>query len=58
MPQALAIILRKRLELSRQLDNSQRDTSDIENEISALDRAIEFMKTEQPSESKNTRDSH
>lgn len=58
MPQAMAILLRKKLELTRELDDNQSDTSDIENEIKALDRAIEFIKPDHPSKSESTSDLH
>ena len=58
MPQAMAVLLRKKLELTRELDNSQSDAADIENEIKALDRVIEFIKPGHLSKSESTGDLH
>ena len=43
MPQALAVLLRKRDELQRSLMSCESDCTAIEREIQALNQAIEYI---------------
>ena len=58
MLQAMAVLLRKRAELTRELEAGIRRAIDVENELRALDRAITSMRHGQRPSTRKPTNSH